>query len=76
MIDIVEPPVVIVVGWGAICGEIFARISGVVDVGDELRTHLIAGLQEDVHTVVVLDELRDAGGEGILFSFQLIHPMI
>lgn len=76
MIDVVEAPVVIVVRWGAICSEIFTRSSCVVDIGDELRAHLVAGLQEDVHTVVVLDELRNAGGEGILFSFQLIHPVI
>ena len=76
MIDIVEPPVVVVVGRSAIRGEVFTRSSCVVDVRNELRAHLVTGLQENVDSVIVLDELRNAGGERIRFSFQFIDPVI
>jgi len=47
----------VIVGRGAVCGEILSWGAGIVDVRDEMTAHLGTVFQEDVHTVVVADEV-------------------
>jgi len=60
---------VVIVSWGAVGCEVLARGSGVVDVGDEVRTHLVAVLQQHVHSVVVTDEAGETVGVGVDILF-------
>jgi hypothetical protein len=56
---------VVIVRWGAVGCEVLTRGSGVVDVGDEVRTNLVAVLQQHVHSVVVADEAGETVGVGV-----------
>jgi hypothetical protein len=76
LVDVVEAPVVVIVGWGAIGGEVLLGDPGVVDIGDEVAAHFVSALEQHVHSVVVADELGNAGGEGVQIVFTLVDPVV
>lgn len=76
LVDVVEAPVVVIVGWGAIGGEVLLGSSGIVDIGDEVAAHFVSVLQQDMYSVVVADELGDAGGEGVRIVFAFVYPVV
>jgi 2-phospho-L-lactate transferase/gluconeogenesis factor (CofD/UPF0052 family) len=47
----------VIVSRGTVSREILSRITGVVDVGDEVGSHLRTVLEKDVDSVVVADEV-------------------
>jgi len=61
---------------GAIGSEVLPGRPGVVDIGDEVRAHLVSILQQDVHTVVVTHKLGNAGSEGVDLLLALVHPVV
>ena len=61
---------------GAIGGEVLLGSPGVVDIGDEVRTHLVPTLQQNVDTVVVAHKLGNAGSEGVDLLLTLVHPVV
>lgn len=76
LVDIVEAPIVVIVRWGAIGGEVLLGSPGVVDIGDEVAAHLVSVLQQHVHSVVVTHELGDTGGEGVDLVLTLVNPVV
>jgi hypothetical protein len=76
LVDVVEAPVVVIVRWGAIGGEVLLGCPRVVDIGDEVRSHFVSVLQENVHSVVVAHELGDPGGEGVYLVLALVNPVV
>lgn len=76
LVDVVESPVVVIVGWDAICGKVVLRVPCVVDVRNIVGSNLVTILQQNMDTIIVTDELGDPSSVGIRVSLQLIDPMI
>ncbi len=55
----------VIVSRGTVSREVLSCFTGVVDVGDEMGSHLGSVLEEDVDSVVVADEVGQAVGVGV-----------
>jgi hypothetical protein len=75
LVGVVEAPVVVVVRRNAVAGEIVTGHPCTVEVGDVDLAHLGTVLQEDVDTVIVLQEVSDAVGKWIGFLFTFVDPV-
>jgi hypothetical protein len=56
--------------------EVVSLYSCVVDVRDVVVANFVSVLKEDVHAIVVFDELAHSQGEGIGLSFIVVDPVI
>jgi hypothetical protein len=45
LVDVVESPVVVIMGWDTICGKVVLRVPCIVYVRNVVRSNLIAILQ-------------------------------
>lgn len=48
----------VIVGWSAISCEVLSGDTSVVYVGNEMRSHLITVLEQNMHTIIMTDEVR------------------
>jgi hypothetical protein len=48
----------VIVTWCTVSRKVFSRVASVVDVGDEMSPHLLSALQQNVHSVIVPNEVR------------------
>lgn len=66
----------VVVGGSNGTGELFSFDTGVVQVGQVDVSHLVSVPQQDVDSVVVLQEFRHLVGVGIDIIFTFVEPVV
>lgn len=76
VVGVVEPPVVVVVGWRPVHREVILDHSLVVSVRHVVVAHLVPVAKEGVDAIVVLQELGNARSVGIHFILTFVDPVI
>ena len=76
LVDIIEAPVVVVVGRGAVRGEVVLDSASIVDVGKEYLSNFVAVFEKHVNTIVVAKEFGYLEGKGIDFIRSLVNPVV
>jgi len=74
LVEVIEAPVVVVVGGGTGTAEVPDH-AGAVLVGQVELTNFIAVLEQNVDSVVVLSELTDSVRKRVHLFFSLINPV-